>query len=159
MSRRRPETPFHDLQHFIAYPRVNGLALSRDGKRLATIVSTLDAKKTRYANAVWELDPAGEAPARRVTRSAKGESGAAFDAEGNLYFVSARPDPDGDGDDPVAALWMVPAAGGEARLVISRPGGIQAVLTGRDGGVFVVAPLMPVAEHADVGQARAPRAA
>ena len=149
MSRRRPETPFHDLQHFIAYPRVNGLALSPDGKRLATIVSTLDAKKTRYANAVWELDPAGEAPARRVTRSAKGESGAAFDAEGNLYFVSARPDPDGDGDDPVAALWMVPAAGGEARLVISRPGGIQAVLTGRGGGVFVVAPLMPVAEHAD----------
>ena len=68
MSRRRPETPFHDLQHFVAYPRVNGLALSPDGKRLATIVSTLDAKKTRYANAVWELDPAGEAPARRVTR-------------------------------------------------------------------------------------------
>ena len=83
MSRRRPETPFHDLQHFIAYPRVNGLALSPDGKRLATIVSTLDAKKTRYANAVWELDPAGEAPARRITRSAKGESGAAYDAAGN----------------------------------------------------------------------------
>ena len=39
MSRRRPETPFHDLQHFIAYPRVNGLALSPDGRRLATIVS------------------------------------------------------------------------------------------------------------------------
>ncbi|MDO5533136.1 MAG: prolyl oligopeptidase family serine peptidase [Propionibacteriaceae bacterium] len=145
----RPATPFHDLPHVIAYPRVNGLALSPEGRRLATIVSTLDAKKTRYANAVWELDPSGQAPARRITRSAKGESGAAFDAEGNLYFISARPDPDADGDDPVAALWMVPAAGGEARLVISRPGGIQAVLTGRDGGVFVVAPLMPVAEASD----------
>ena len=145
----RPETPFHDLQHFIAYPRVNGLALSPDGRRLATIVSTLDAKKTRYANAVWELDPTGVAPARRVTRSAKGESGAAYDAEGNLYFISARPDPDADGDDPVAALWMIPAAGGEARLVVSRPGGIQSVHTGRDGGVFVVAGLMPVAEASD----------
>ncbi|WP_206662338.1 S9 family peptidase [Propioniciclava sinopodophylli] len=149
MSRRRPETPFHDLQHFIAYPRVNGLALSPDGRRLATIVATLDAKKTRYANAVWELDPAGEAPARRITRSAKGESGAAYDAAGNLYFISARPDPDADGDDPVAALWMVPAAGGEARLVVSRPGGISSVHTGRDGGVFVVAPLMPAAEASD----------
>lgn len=150
MSQRRPQTPFHDLQHFIAYPRVNGLALSPDGRHLATIVSTLDAKKTRYANAVWQLDPAGEASARRITRSAKGESGAAYDAEGNLWFVSARPDPDADasGDDPVAALWMIPAAGGEARLVISRPGGIQSVHTGRDGGVFVVAPLMPAAEAA-----------
>jgi len=146
---RRPETPFHDLQHFIAYPRVNGLALSPDGRRLATIVSTLDAKETRYANAIWELDPTGEAPARRVTRSAKGESGAAYDSEGNLWFISARPDPDADGDDPVAALWMIPAAGGEARLVVSRPGGIQSVHTGRDGGVFVVAPLLPVAEASD----------
>ena len=145
----QPATPFHDLQHFIAHPRVNGLALSPDGTKLATIVSTLDAKKTRYANAVWELDPTGAAPARRVTRSAKGESGAAYDAEGNLYFISARPDPDADGDDPVAALWMIPAAGGEARLVVSRPGGIQSVHTGREGGVFVVAPLMPVAEAAD----------
>ena len=149
MRRRRPETPFHDLKHFIAYPRVNGLALSPDGQRLATIVSTLDAKKTRYANAVWQVDPTGEAPARRITRSAKGESGAAHDAAGNLYFISARPDPDADADDPVAALWMIPAAGGEARPVISRPGGIQSVHTGRNGGVFVVAPLMPAAEAAD----------
>ncbi len=146
---QRPETPFHDLDHFIAHPRVNGLALSPDGRRVATIVSTLDAKKTRYANAVWELDVDGEAPARRVTRSAKGESGAAFDAEGNLYFISARPDPDADGDDPVPALWMVPAAGGEARLVVSRPGGIMSVHTGRSGGVLVVAPLMPAAEASD----------
>ena len=149
MSPRRPETPFHDLDHFIAYPRVNGLALSPDGTRIATIVSTLDAKKTRYANAVWQLDPAGAGQARRVTRSSKGESGAAYDADGNLYFVSARPDPDADADDPVAALWMIPAAGGEARLVISRPGGIQSVHTGRDGGVFVLAPLMPAAEASD----------
>lgn len=149
MSQRRPETPFHDLQHFIAYPRVNGLALSPDGQKLATIVSTLDAKKTRYANAIWAIDPRGEQPARRITRSSKGESGAAYDAAGNLWFISARPDPDADGDDPVAALWMIPAAGGEARLVVSRPGGIQSVHTGRDGGVFVVAPLMPAAEASD----------
>ena len=150
MSQERPQTPFHDLEHFIAHPRVGGLALSPDGRRVATIVTTLDGKKTRYANAVWELDVAGEISARRVTRSAKGESGAAFDADGNLYFISARPDPDADGgDDPVAALWMIPAAGGEARLVISRPGGILSVHTGRDGGVFVVAPLMPAAEASD----------
>ncbi|WP_232547090.1 prolyl oligopeptidase family serine peptidase [Propioniciclava soli] len=149
MSHRRPQTPFHDLDHFIAHPRVNGLALSPDGRRIATIVSTLDAKKTRYANAIWELDPTGEQPARRVTRSAKGESGAAYDADGNLYFISARPDPDADGDDPVPALWMIPAAGGEARLVVSRPGGVQSVHTGREGGVLVVAGLLPVAEASD----------
>lgn len=76
----RPTTPFHDLTHFVAHPRVNAMTLSPDGRRLAAIVSTLDATRTRYANAVWELDVTGASPARRVTRSAKGESGAAYDA-------------------------------------------------------------------------------
>ncbi len=45
-------------------------------------------------NAVWELDPTGEAPARRVTRSGKGESGIAYAPDNDLYFLSARPDPE-----------------------------------------------------------------
>ena len=90
----QPETPFHDLDHYLAIPRVSGLALSPDGGRLVTTVSTLNGKGTEYCTALWELDPAGEKHARRITRSAKGEAGAAFAANGDLYFTSARPDPE-----------------------------------------------------------------
>ncbi|MFD1214643.1 S9 family peptidase, partial [Arthrobacter sp. GCM10027362] len=124
----RPATPFHSLDHYIALPRLSTLALSADGSRLVTAVSTLNRKGTEYTTALWELDPAGTKPARRITRSAKGEAGAAFLRNGDLLFTSARPDPDssdspdGDGDaGPVAALWKIPAAGGEGRVVLSRP--------------------------------------
>src|SRR6478752_7954895 len=116
----QPLTPFHDLDHYLSIPRVSGLALSPDGTRLVTTVSTLNGKGTEFASALWELDPAGQKQARRITRSAKGEAGAAFAANGDIYFTSARPDPDKEADDdPVSALWVLPADGGEARVVLS----------------------------------------
>ena len=142
----QPESPFHDLDHYLALPRVSGLALSPDGRRIVTAVATLNAKATDYVSALWELDPEGRRSARRITRSAKGEAGAAFASNGDLYFTSARPDPDRveeDPDaDPVSALWLLPANGGEARVVLNRFGGISTVLTARAADTTVV--LAPV---------------
>ncbi|MDR6504768.1 prolyl oligopeptidase family serine peptidase [Arthrobacter oryzae] len=138
-----PATPFHDVDHYLAIPRVSGLALSPDGKRLVTTVSTLNGKGTEYVTALWELDPAGEKHARRITRSAKGEAGAAFASNGDLYFTSARPDPESPEGDPVNALWQLPADGGEARVVLSRAGGISQVMSARDtGATFVTASIL-----------------
>ncbi|MDQ4119124.1 MAG: S9 family peptidase, partial [Actinomycetota bacterium] len=121
-----PQTPFHDLQAYVELPRVSGLALSPDGGRLVTTVSELDPDRTRAVGALWEVDPHGTAPARRLTRSAAGESGPLFTPDGDVLFLSARPDPEGTGDagDGPAALWSLPAGGGEARLVGTRPGGV-----------------------------------
>ena len=76
----------------------------RDGKRLVTTVATLNGKGTEYVTALWELDPAGEKQARRITRSAKGEAGPAFAANGDLYFTSARPDPETPIEESMGAL-------------------------------------------------------
>ncbi|CCQ47910.1 prolyl oligopeptidase family protein [Pseudarthrobacter siccitolerans] len=139
----RPLTPFHDLDHYLAIPRVSGLALSPDGTRLVTTVATLNGKGTEYATALWELDPAGQKQARRITRSTKGEAGAAFAANGDVYFTSARPDPESPEGDPVNALWLLPAGGGEARVVLNRPGGVSSVLTARNAdATFVVAEVL-----------------
>ncbi|MDQ0662010.1 dipeptidyl aminopeptidase/acylaminoacyl peptidase [Arthrobacter ulcerisalmonis] len=139
----QPLTPFHDLDHYLSIPRVSGLALSPDGSRLVTTVSTLNGKGTEFATALWELDPAGQRHARRITRSAKGEAGAAFAANGDVYFTSARPDPDSPDEEPVNALWLLPADGGEARVVLSRPGGISKVMTARDAdAAFVTAEVL-----------------
>ncbi|WP_432245429.1 prolyl oligopeptidase family serine peptidase [Arthrobacter sp. G.S.26] len=139
----QPLTPFHNLDHYLSIPRVSGLSLSPDGTRLVTAVGTLNSKGTAFASALWEIDPAGRQQARRITRSAKGEAGACFAANGDVYFTSARPDPENPEDEPVSALWRLPAGGGEARIVLSRPGGVSAVKTARNAAAaFVTADVL-----------------
>ena len=149
-------TPFHDLDAYVALPRVGGLALSPDGTRLVTTVATLNPKRTAYVTALWEVDPTGEAPARRLTRSAKGEGTPAFTPGGDVLFVSARPDPDAEeGKDDKALLWLLPAGGGEARVAGSRPGGIDSVVTAaRADTVAVLSSTMPGAVTAEDDEER-----
>ncbi|WP_444826166.1 TolB family protein, partial [Arthrobacter sp. H41] len=133
-------TPFHELENFVALPRVSGLAMNSGGSRLVTAVATLDPKRTGYTTALWEVDPSGERPAHRLTRSAEGESGAAFLATGDLLFTSARPGP-GNGTDDAgkqASLWRLPEHGGEAELLHSRSGGISSVATAAHADTAVV---------------------
>ncbi|ALL76595.1 peptidase S9 [Pseudonocardia sp. EC080610-09] len=139
------ETPFHDLDAYLALPRLAGLALSPDGSRLVTGVAELETDGTRYRTALWEIDPAGEDPPRRLTRGAAGESGPVFTPGGDLLFRSARSDPDasGDGETP-SGLWLLPAGGGEARPAGTRPGGIDDVVVAREAGTVVASsPTLP----------------
>lgn len=134
-----PTTPFHDLDAYVDLPRGSGLVLSPDGRRLVTAQQTLDPKRQRWVTALWEVDPTGERPARRLTRSAKGEAGAAFLPDGDLLFTSARPDPGAtDDDEEKALLWRLPVAGGEAHVVGSRPGGVGGVQVARDAATVLV---------------------
>jgi dipeptidyl aminopeptidase/acylaminoacyl peptidase len=143
-------TPFADLNDYLGLHRVSGLALSPDGDRLVVGVATLDPKRTGYVSSLWELDPAGEQPARRLTWGAKSESAPAFLPDGSLIFSSARPDPDAEEkDDSPASLWLLPTAG-EARPLATRPGGIGVVAVARDAGVIVLgSPTLPSAQDAD----------
>ncbi|WP_116101212.1 prolyl oligopeptidase family serine peptidase [Amycolatopsis thermalba] len=141
---------FADLDAYVRLPRLSGLVLSPDGRRLVVGVATPDLKKNRYTTALWEVDPAGERPARRLTRSAEGESGAAFTPSGDLLFVSARPDAAAEGEDgPKSALWLQPASGGDARVVAAPAGGIHGVTVAAEAGtVLAGAPMMPSATSA-----------
>ncbi|TNC26930.1 S9 family peptidase [Amycolatopsis alkalitolerans] len=145
------DSPFADLDGYVAIPRAAGLALSPDGRRLVVGVSTLDAKKTKWVPGLWEVDPAGERPARRLTRSKQGESGAVFTPGGDLLFVSSRPAADAEGDgDGAASLWRMPAGGGDPEVIASPPGGVAGVVVAREAGVVVAgSPMLPSAADAE----------
>jgi dipeptidyl aminopeptidase/acylaminoacyl peptidase len=131
-----------DLDHYLNLPRVTGLVLAPDGRRLVTSVATPGPDGKKFVSALWQLDPAGEAAPRRLTRSAPGEHNAAFLPDGSLLFTSTRRDPeappdDGDGEEEVAGLWLLPAGGGEARQVAATPAGIDKLAVAGDAGTVV----------------------
>lgn len=137
-------TPFADLDAYLALPRVSGLAVSPDGRRVVTMISELNNKGSEYVTAAWELDPDGQHAARRLTYGAKGESQPTFTAAGDLLFVAARPT-DSD-EEPPAALWRLPANGGEAQRILELAGGVSGVRAARSADVVVVtAPMLPSA--------------
>ena len=60
---------------------------------------------------------------------------------GRSIFTSARPDPDakkGDERDDRAALWLLPAGGGEARLLADPPAGVDGMAVARESGTVVL---------------------
>jgi dipeptidyl aminopeptidase/acylaminoacyl peptidase len=129
--------PF-DTETFLRQPRLAGLALSPDGQRLVVGVSTVAPDGKRFRSALWSVDPHGQEPPRQLTRSAPGESAATFAPDGSMLFVSARPDPDTNGEgEPSPALWSLPVAGGEARLLFAPPGGLTGLAVAKDRGDVV----------------------
>jgi dipeptidyl aminopeptidase/acylaminoacyl peptidase len=154
-----PATSFEQLADYVALPRTGGLVLSPDGRRLVVGVSEPDAKGTRYVQSLWELDPTGSAPARRLTRGGTGESAAAFTADGDLLFTAKRPDPqDASPDTDAAPLWLLPAAGGEARLLASRTGGFGMLRAARAAATVVLTtPVLPGADLATDDERRKAR--
>ncbi len=140
---------FDHLDRYLAVPRVTGLVLSPDGHRLVCSAQTIAPDRKSYITSLWELDPAGAAAPRRLTWSAEGEKNPAFLPDGDLVFVSKRPagaaSPQAGGRAPgTAALWLLPAVGGESRPVLTLPSDIDRVLVARRSGqVFVTCRVLP----------------
>lgn len=128
---------WYELSDYVTLKRVGGLRLSPDGRRLVAPVSGITPDGTSFGTSLWEIDPEGRAEPRRITRSAEGESAPAFLPDGSLLFASKRPDAESEDGGGAPALWLLPADGGEARRVASRPGGIGPVAVARDAGTVV----------------------
>ena len=134
-------TPFHDLGDYMALPRLLALRRSPDGRRLVAVVRILAPGGTKYRTALWEVDPERAAGPRRLTRSEAGEDRPAFLPDGSLLFTSGRGD--GDDEDGLQRLWLLPAEGGEARRGAEHPGGIDGLAVADGTGTVVFAAPVP----------------
>jgi dipeptidyl aminopeptidase/acylaminoacyl peptidase len=141
------KTPFSSLDDYIALPRVEALALSPDGTTAVLTVATLKKDGTAYERSLWSIPADGSGAPKRLTRSAKGESGAAFTASGDILFVSARPDAEADDDNESGQLWLLPAGGGEGRPVTRLAGGVSdiAAVAEASDRIVLSAELLPSA--------------
>ena len=165
-------TPFDDLHSYVSIPRVTGLALSPDGTWLAATVQQPDPDGKKYSTGIWRvpvIGPGGQlltgpsAQPSRLTQSAQGEDSPAFLPDGSLLFASRRPDPAagaadrkeaGQDDGARPALWLLPAAGGDARRIAAPPGGVGGIAAARDApGLMFTSPMLPGATGPD-GDAR-----
>ena len=148
-------TSFTDVSAFASIPRLTSLRLSPDGSWLAVGVQTAAGEPRKYVTSIWRLDTA--APDRapvRLTRGAEGEGSPRFLPDGSLVFAARRPAaPAGRGGGPAPvdkpALWLLPAAGGEARRIAAPPGGVLAVATAANAPVLAcMAAVLPGAATA-----------
>lgn len=124
-------TDFSDVEGLLRLPRLASLA-ALSGGRVVAAIQEADEHGARTPSALWELDPTGAEPARRLTRSEKGESGPRPGPDGFVLFTSARPDPDGGSFEDKPGIWRLPASG-EAELVAAAPGGLELLAVADDG--------------------------
>ena len=144
-------TSFHDVRDYVAIPRLTALRLSPDGSWLAAVVQARSRDRKKFVSSIWRIDTRPEAAGPvRLTRSAEGETSPEFLPDGTLLFISARPDQagppqpgppqagppqaaraEGSADAEKAALWLLPAHGGEPHRIAAPAGGVSGVATAR----------------------------
>jgi dipeptidyl aminopeptidase/acylaminoacyl peptidase len=151
---------FTDLSAFAAVPRLTGIRLAPDGTWLAVGMQTAAGEPAKYVSSIWRVDAArADARPARLTRSAEGESGPQFLPDGSLLFTSTRPaapaarpgsnakteGPESSSTAGAAgkkagadqpAVWLLPAAGGEARRIAAPPGGAGGLSTAANAAAF-----------------------
>ncbi|HET8867830.1 MAG TPA: prolyl oligopeptidase family serine peptidase [Agrococcus sp.] len=146
---------FTDIDGLLRVPRLASLAATQDG-RLVAAIQQADEHGSRMVSSLWELDPAGEREAQRLTWSEKGESAPRFAPDGSLLFASARPDPTGDADEDVPAIWRLPERG-EAHVVASAPGGLALAGIADDGTLLATTEVLAGGSLETDAEARATR--
>ncbi|MBP2408630.1 prolyl oligopeptidase family serine peptidase [Brachybacterium fresconis] len=146
---------FCDIDGFLRIPRLTSLAAGPDGRVVAAIQEA-DEHGAKLVSSLWELDPGGRQPARRLTFSAQGESSPRFAQDGSLLFSSARPDPQGEAEEDTSAIWRLPRTG-EAAVVASAPAGLTLLAVAEDGSMLGATSVLPGGTLEDDAERRTAR--
>lgn len=118
----RPLTP----DDILLFKAAGDAHLSPDGRRVAYVVSSIDADADETRSAIW-IVPLDGGPPVQFTGGARRDTAPRWAPDGRrLAFLSDR-----DGGAP--QLYVMPADGGEARQITSLPGGAGVPVWSPDG--------------------------
>ncbi len=131
------QAPRHVITHEDVYlmKRIGAPALSPDGRWAVFSVTEPSYDENATASDLWIVPVDGSAPARRLTNTKGGESGAAWSPDGRRIAFSARR----EGDDAPQIYVLDLAQGGEAQRVTSLSTGAGAPRWRPDGAAVLFA--------------------
>ena len=98
--------------------RIGTPALSPDGRHAVFSVTEPSYDAAQTVSDLWIVPTDGSTPARKLTTTRGGESGAAFSPDGRTIAFTARRD-----GDEVDQIYLLPIDGGEARRLTNMPTG------------------------------------
>src|SRR6266516_402243 len=102
--------------------------ISPDGSRVAYVVTGADKEANDYRAAIWVAPLDGSGEPRPFTSGEKRDSTPRWSPDGNwLAFASNR----GEEKSP-AAIYVIPATGGEARKLTDQKEGVEAIVWSPD---------------------------
>src|SRR5207247_10197605 len=105
----KPGSKVFRLEHLLTLNSFSDLAWSRDGKKLAFVVTSVDTAENEYNPDLWLWDAAASAP-MRLTRHPKPDVSPTFSPGGDtIAFVSTR----ATGEEAKPAIYMMSLQGGE----------------------------------------------
>ncbi len=110
--------------------RIGAPTLSPDGKLAVFSVTEPSYDADKNVSDLWVVATDGSAPAKKLTNTRGGESGAAFSPDGRTLAFSARRD-----GDEAAQIYLLPLDGGEARRLTNIPTGASTPSFRPDGRV------------------------
>ena len=119
-------------QDYLAFETISDPHISPDGKQVAYILTTIDAKKNRRDTSIWVVAIDGGSAPRRLSAEGFNSSSPRWSPDGSrLAFLSNR---EGEGSRPqICSLSM---SGGEARVLTHVKNGVTAFQWSPDGKRF-----------------------
>ena len=119
--------------------RLGAPVLSPDGKWAAVQVTEPSYSEAEQSSDLWLIATDDGTPARRLTATRGGESGAAWSPDGKRLAFAARRD-----GDEATQIYVIDVAGGEAQRVTTAATGARAPLWRPDGkAVLFVSDVYP----------------
>ena len=126
-------------EDYLAFQFIGDPHLSPDGKTVAFVETTIDAKKNKRVSAVWVVAADGSAAPRRLSVEGSSSNGPRWSPDGKtLAILSSRVGADPSVEPPKPQIYLLSMSGGEGQALTKLKNGAESYQWSPDGTRIVV---------------------